>query len=151
MRNRGFTIAEILVVLILGGLAAAIASPTLSEAFRRTATQASSDEFASAHALARSAAVRHGRTAELHISGDRYWVEVDTSSIGSGAKDTVGVVRDVGSRKVTLESDRSLLCFDARGLPTTRGSCELADATITFTSLERVDTIQITGLGRLLR
>ncbi len=130
----------------------AVATPTLSSAFRQTASQGAVDEFVSTHTLARSAAVRYGRTAELRIDATtaRFWVEVDTSSAG-GVKDTVGMVKMLESIGVELTSDRSVLCFDSRGLPTTRGSCEAADATLVFSAPGRADTVRITALGRVLR
>ncbi|MGD2154150.1 MAG: GspH/FimT family pseudopilin [Gemmatimonadales bacterium] len=150
--GNGFTIIELIIVLILSGIIVAVASPTLSTAFRRTAGRAAVDEFVSTHTLARSAAVRYGRTAELHIdaSNARFWVEVDTASAG-GVKDTVGVVKYLDSMGVGVSSDRAVLCFDSRGLPTTRGSCEAADATLVFSSPGEADTVQITALGRVLR
>ncbi len=152
MKKSGFTITELMIVLVLGSIAVAIATPSLSSAFRRTGLRAAMDEFVSTHALARSAAVRHGRTAELHIDdlNGRFWVEVDTGSV-SVVKDTIGIVKDISTRDVSMSSDRTMICFDSRGLPTTRGACEAADATLVFTSGTRVDTLTITALGRVLR
>jgi type II secretion system protein H len=152
MRNKGFTIVELIIVLVMAGVIMAVISPSLSRAFRRTGVRAAVDEFASTHSLARSAAVRFGRMAELHIDqvGMSFWVEVDTSSAG-GVKDTVGVVKYQAGNDVTIKSTRALLCFDARGLPTTRGACEAPDATVIFASGSRVDTLTITALGRILR
>ena len=152
MKHKGFTIVELVIVLVLAGIAIAIVSPPLNRAFQRTGTRAAMDEFASTHSLARSAAVRFGRISELHIdaTNGRFWVEVDTSSTG-GVKDTVGVVKYLEGTGVTLESDRTLLCFDARGLPTTRDSCEAPDATLRFTSGDKERIVTITALGRVLR
>ncbi len=77
-------------------------------------------------------------------------MEVDTSSAG-GVKDTVGVVKYVDSNAVTITTDTDLLCFDARGLPSTQGSCDQPNAEIIFTSGSRIDTVTITTLGRVLR
>ncbi len=134
-------------------MAVAVATPTLSTAFRRTGTRAAVDEFISTHNLARSAAVRHGRTAELHIDANRFWVEVDTGTVATMV-DTVGVAKNLDDLDVTLTVsplDRDVLCFDARGLPTTRGACDPADATLTFTSGGKQREITITALGRVLR
>ncbi|UCC50000.1 MAG: GspH/FimT family pseudopilin [Gemmatimonadota bacterium] len=152
MRNKGFTLTELIVVLILAGVAMAIVSPSLGRAFRRTGVRAAVDEFASTHSLARAAAVRYGRLAELHIDAGnrRFWVEVDTSTTG-GVKDTVGVVKYVGSHGVSVTSTRAILCFDGRGLPTTRGSCQAADATLVFSSGGRTDTVTVSALGRVFR
>jgi type II secretion system protein H len=152
MKSKGFTIAELLIVLVLAGIAMAIISPSLSRAFRRTGVRAAVDEFTSTHSLTRAAAVRYGRLAELHIDAAdmKFWVEVDTSSAG-GVKDTIGVVKYMEPNDVTITTNRDVLCFDARGLPTTRGDCDAPDATVIFSSGSRVDTVTITALGRTLR
>ncbi len=139
-------------VLVLAGLAGAIAAPPLASTYERTATRTARDQFVSTHSLARSMAVRYGRIGELHIdaANARFWVEVDTSSI-SGMKARVGVTKDLSASKVILTSDRSILCFDVRGLPTTRGACETADATIIFSVEGKADTVKITALGKILR
>ena len=153
MRERGFTLTELIIVIILAGVLATIATPTFSTNYGRTATRTAVDQFVSIHTLARSIAVQYGRTAELHIdnSTGRFWVEVDTTSTFSGAKIRVGALRDIGKGGVTMASDRALLCFDSRGFPTSRGSCESADATIIFTRLEHSNTVEVTPLGRVLR
>jgi prepilin-type N-terminal cleavage/methylation domain-containing protein len=152
MHNKGFSIAELIVVLILAAIAIVMVTPSLSRAFRRTGVRSAMDQFASTHSLARSAAVRYGRTAQLYIDtlNGRFWVEVDTSG-GAGKKDTVGVVKYAGAPTVTLRSTRTVLCFDARGLPSSKSPCQAADATLIFTSANKVDTLTITALGRVLR
>ena len=152
MKNKGFTIAELVVVLILAGVAVAIVSPSIGKAFRRTGVRAAVDQFASTHSLARSAAVRYGRTAEMHIDvvNARFWVEVDTSSAG-GVKDTVGIVKYLDANSVTILTSTDLLCFDARGLPSTQDSCDPPNAQIIFVSGSKIDTVTITALGRVLR
>ncbi len=152
MGNKGYSLLELITVLVLTGLAAAIATPPLASTYKRTATRTARDQFVSAHSLARSMAVRYGRVAELRIdaANTRFWVEVDTSSIG-GMNARVGVTKDLNAAKVLLTSDRSILCFDVRGLPTTRGACEAADATIIFSVEGKADTVKITALGKVLR
>ena len=150
MKNTGYTLMELMVVLVLTGLALAIVTPPMAEAVRRTQTQVAADEFITRHGLARAVAIRFGRLSEVHIdaTNGRFWVEVDTSQAG-GVKDTIGVVRRLD--RVTISSDRTLLCFDSRGLPSTRGSCESADATIVFYQESTTDTVKITALGKILR
>jgi prepilin-type N-terminal cleavage/methylation domain-containing protein len=152
MKRNGFTVNELTVALMLIGIVLAIASPRVKGALERTATRVAADEFMTTHMLARSVAVRYGRTAELHIDvgAGRFWVEADTSANG-GSRDTVGPIKRLSEKMVTLTSDRAVLCFDARGFPSTRGACEAADATLTFSQAGNVDTLKITALGKVLR
>lgn len=153
MRNiekRGFTLLEVIIATTLVAVIAAISGPPLAQTFRRRVTQGAAQQFVGAHMLARSTAVRYGRVAELHIdpSGARFWVEVDTSRVGV-RPDTVGYVHNID--RVTMTSNRSVICFDGRGLATTRGVCESADVTITFGMPGRADTVRTTALGKVLR
>lgn len=152
MGKSGYSIIELVGALSLAAITLAIAGPTVSSSFHRTATRLAADEFVTTHRLARSMAARNGRIAELHIlsSSARIWVEVDTSG-GAGIKDTVGVVKNFADEAITVTSDRTILCFDSRGLPSTRGSCEQPDATVVFSAGGRADTVKITALGEVLR
>jgi prepilin-type N-terminal cleavage/methylation domain-containing protein len=152
---RGMTLIEVVMVLVIIGLIAAISIRSLAPTFRRSATRAASDQFITAHRLARSTAVRYGRLAEFHIeaSSGRFWIEVDTSA--AGVQDTIGM-RDVTDGPLAMTSNRSLLCFDARGLPATRQTtqgenCEGPDAQLIFAIDSRADTVVITALGKVLR
>lgn len=151
--QRGFTMVETVVVLAVIGIVAAIAGPKISAALQRRTTASAADEFALTYSLSRSTAIRYARVAQLHIdpAANRFWVDVDTSATGSGQRATVAYVRDVSSTGLTMSSTRSLLCFDARGLPSLSGSCEAADAKVIFSDGTMADTIVTTALGKILR
>jgi prepilin-type N-terminal cleavage/methylation domain-containing protein len=146
----GYSLIELLIVLVMMAVILSIVVPATGREFRRTATRAAADEFLSAHMLARSLALRHGRVSEMHIEAaeSRVRIEVDTGST-PGVATPVRVVRYIANGDLTLESDRSVLCFDLRGLPTTRGPCEPADATVIFSLPGDSDTIWISPLGEV--
>ena len=149
-RGDGFTLIEMLIVLTVMGTLVAILLPSMVTAYRQRATRGAVDRLAMTHALTRATAIRSGRVAELHIdaANTRFWVEVDTS--GTGIRDTVGLMTDLAGQ-VTMTSTRSLLCFDSRGLTTTRNACEAGDALVEFSLEGRTDTLQTTVLGKVLR
>ncbi len=150
LRSKGFSLLELMIVLTLVGVMVSIVGPSLSDAFQQRATQGAVDRLTTAHALTRATATRFGRVAELHIDSVnvRFWIEVDTS--GTGIRDTVGLVYDL-AEQVTMSSDRSLLCFDSRGLVTTRNTCESGNALVQFSFENRTDTFQTTVWGKVLR
>lgn len=152
-RRRGFTLLEVIIVMALLAVIAGMGAPKLSAALRRRTTQTATDQFATAHSLARATAVRYGRVAQLHIDAStrRFWVDVDTSGNGMGQRATIWYVRDLTSTGLVMTSNRSLLCFDARGLPSTSAPCEAADAQIIFTALDKADTVTTASLGKILR
>ena len=148
--GKGFTLIEMLIVITVMGVIVAVAMPSMVTAFRQRSTRGAVDRLAVAHGLARATAVRYGRVAELHIdaTNKRFWVEVDTS--GTGIRDTIGTVSQLDGQ-LSMSSTRTVLCFDLRGLTTTRGTCEAGDALVQFSLQGRTDTLQTTVLGKVLR
>jgi type IV fimbrial biogenesis protein FimT len=149
----GFTLIEIILTLSLLAIVVAMGTPRLTEALRSRTTAAAADQFVSAHSLARATALRYGRVAQLHMNpgSRRFWVEVDTSGNGLGQRATVWYARDLAESGVVMTSDRSLLCFDARGLATPIGACEDGNVTVTFTLANHADTVRSAALGKILR
>jgi prepilin-type N-terminal cleavage/methylation domain-containing protein len=152
-RQRGFTMIETIMVLAIVAVVAATGGPKLSAALQRRTSTSAADQFVLTHSLARSTAVRFARIAQLHIdgAGSQFWVDVDTSANGIGQRATIAYVRDVSASGLTMSSNRTLLCFDARGIASTSGSCEPGDAEVIFSDGATADTVVTTALGKVLR
>ncbi len=153
--SEGFTLVELLIVITIMGTIMAIGLPQMVTLFQGRAVPNAADQFVATHGFTRATAIRFGRLAEFHIDAvnNRYWVEIDTSGTGNRMK--AGGYRYV-SDKVGLTSDRTLVCFDQRGLPSARTTtagltCQDADFMAIFSMGTRVDTIQATALGKVLR
>jgi hypothetical protein len=52
---------------------------------------------------------------------------------------------------MAMTTNRSLLCFDPRGIASTAGSCEPGNAQVIFSDSEVADTVTTTALGKVLR
>ena len=149
---KGFTLFELMAAVAIVTITTGMAIPKLlaqmGSAQRRSATH----QFVSAHALTKATAIRYGTVAELHIdvSGSRYWIEVDTS-YGSGVTDTVRMHDYSSEESLVMASNRYLVCFDGRGLPSTAGACQAANATVVFAESSQADTLKFTILGQVLR
>jgi prepilin-type N-terminal cleavage/methylation domain-containing protein len=152
-RRSGFTLLEVIIVMFLAAVVAGMGAPRLSAALRRRTTSIAADQFTAAHSLAKATAVRYGRGSELHLdpAAKRIWVDADTSADGIGQRATIWYVRDLSEAGLTMSSTRLLLCFDARGIASTAGSCEPGDATVIFSESDQADTVTTTALGKLLR
>jgi prepilin-type N-terminal cleavage/methylation domain-containing protein len=152
-QRRGFTLIEGVMVVALIGIVAAIGGPKITATLQRRTTASAADQFVLAHSLTRSTALRYGRIAQLHvdISGQRVWLDVDTSANGSGQRATITNVRYINDVGLTMASNRALLCFDARGIASTLGSCESGDAKVVFSDGTVADTVTTTILGKVLR
>jgi prepilin-type N-terminal cleavage/methylation domain-containing protein len=151
--RRGFTMIESLMVVSIIALVAAIGGPKVSSALQRRTTASAADQFVVAHSLTRSTALRYGRVAQLHIdvTGQRFWVDVDTSANGIGQRATIANIRYVSDVGLTMASNRALLCFDARGIASTAASCESGDVKVIFSDGVMADTVSATILGKVLR
>ncbi len=150
----GFSLLEVVtVLLVLGGLAGTV-TPMIADAWERMAVKGAADRFTSAHQKARTAAVRFGAVAELHIDAptDRFWVQIDTTVSGSGVMDTIGAVVDLGEDQVDLRATKSLLCFDPRGLVAAAAGCPTTgSAGFGFSRGSSSDTVWVTASGLLFR
>jgi prepilin-type N-terminal cleavage/methylation domain-containing protein len=153
IRRTGFTLLDIIIVMAIMAVVAAMGAPKLATALRRRTTATAADQLVTAHSLARATAVRYGRTAQLHIdaAAKKFWVDVDTSANLIGQRATIWYARDMSQTGVTISSTRSLLCFDARGIASTAGTCQAGDAQVVFTDVDRADTVTTTSLGKVLR
>ncbi|HEY8831661.1 MAG TPA: type II secretion system protein [Gemmatimonadaceae bacterium] len=151
--RQGFTMIESIMVLTVIGIVAALGGPKISAALQRRTTASAADQFVLTHSLTRSTAIRYGRIAQLHVDqgAQSFWVDVDTSANGIGQRATIANVRYVSDNGLQMTSNRALLCFDARGLASTLGSCESGDATVIFSDGVMADTVVTTILGKVLR
>ena len=150
--RHGFSVIELVSTMVVFGVVAAIGGPKFLQGVRRQATITAADIFQREHELTRAAAIRYGRVARLHIDvvNNRFWVDADTS--GTGVRDTIGPVRSVKSYGLQITSTDSLMCFDARGFPsTTSAVCQPQNSTLIFSLDGRSDTTTVTILGKVLR
>jgi hypothetical protein len=140
-----------LVIAVLLGLSLPLASAVTG----RFKVGSARNAFANTYARARAAAVQYGREGRLHIRVDQgqFWVEVDTGVPGAMLADTIGRVVHLSTEYsgVTMFSPKDTLCFDARGLAYSGGACDTHDAIITFSRWDRVDTVQLSLGGTIVR
>ena len=150
----GFTLPELVTTLLVFGGFAGMVGPRIADGWDQFAVRGAADQFISAHQKARTAAVRFGAVAELHIdaSTDRFWVQIDTTASGSGVMDTIGVVVDLSEDQVDLRATRSLLCFDPRGLIAAAAGCPTTGSlAIEFSRGSSSDTLIVTASGLLFK
>ena len=140
-------------VMSIIGIVSAIGAPKVAVILQRRSTASAADQFVVTHSLTRSTALRFGRVAQLHIDqpGQRFWVDVDTSANGIGQRAIIANVQYVDENGLNISSNRILLCFDARGIASTSGSCEAGNAQVIFSDGAKADTVITTILGKVVR
>lgn len=152
--HAGLTLVEIITALVLFAIVLTFSVPKIASYYRRATVRTARDQFIAKHSLARATAIRFGRVAEFHIDAANasFWVTVDTSAVGSGVMDTIGLMANYGDSPVTITANRSLLCFDDRGMATTSApSCEAPDVTAYFQTSEHSDSVVVTLMGKVVR
>lgn len=150
----GYSLVEALIVAIVVGVISALFISRVGDASSDLAVRAAADQFRTANNAARTIALRSNRTAFLRVdaSGDRFWVQVDTSLRGRGVFDTIGNVSLLGDSDIDLSSTAAVLCFDARGIPTSAGVCDDQQAArLVFTRGADADTAFRTAAGVVVR
>jgi|SRR5215213_9497608 len=145
-RHRGgFSMAEVLIVLVIIGIAIAMAVPRMQGVLHESSLQSALNQVASDITLARLRAVRAGTRAALVVNsaGTGYTVVVDPSGATPTTFKTVSFATDY--KGLTLSPVNNSVTFDSRGM-LVQGS-----GTIMATRQGRTDSLTVTGVGRVYR
>ena len=143
--DAGFTVIELVVVLVLMGIVTALAQPAMGGYVNRNKTRRALDQVAGDVAMARMLAIRSGNRAVVEVTGGdsyRIWVEgspADTVRRVSLANDYAGIA-------LQAPTANGRLVFNSRGLLLTPGTGVLTARIGGLT-----DTLRITAAGRVYR
>lgn len=146
--RRGFTLIELIIVVLLVGLLSAVALPYLRTGPSKSSVHGATTAIATLHAIARNAAISRGRMAVLVIKAAAPATAlVVLKRSGSTAVDTVGTVVNLYSRfTVSLTTTSDSVIFTPRGI-----GISTSTTTVVATRAGVADTLTISAAGRLIR
>lgn len=144
VRRNGFTLVEMLIIVVMIGIIVLMGWPRLYDALNRSNLRGAQQSISAMYAQARSAALQGGRQVWLNVNGNRLWITASPRlNAGTGTVDTVGSVKDINSAYgATVATTTSSFAIDPRGLAGSTG-------TITVTLAGRSDSVQVSGYGRV--
>ena len=142
-----FSLAELLLVLVMIGVIAMIVIPKLGRGYDKTQVTAARSRIAALASRARAVALARNCVDTLHVTSGtsgQAWITVCTPS-GSGL-DTVGAPDAVAARyTVTLGPTGRNFVFDTRGMSTSG-----ATLSVTVSKNSTTDSVVVDALGRVI-
>ena len=156
----GFSTLELMTVVVMFGFMTAIAGPKMYSGYAAATTRTAADRLARVAELARTSAIRYGRDAQLKVdtTTKRFWVEVDTTVNLTGVMDTIGPVQTISSARTGMSlslggaaASSATVCFDIRGIRSSRTPCQSGAVIVVFSAESHVDTVRVTTVGKVIR
>ena len=146
MDRRGFTFVEMMTVIVLVGIIAALGIPRLRGSLEKQNVRSGKAAIATLVATARSVAVQRGCPATLNMNADSVWVTAcgvnpPAASVAVGTKKFVA-----STYGVTLSSTAPTLVYDPRGMTTL-----FATTTVRIIGPVYRDSVIINQLGKVVR
>lgn len=139
---RGFTLIEMVMVIVVSGILMMIALPRLTRQSTKLAVGSSKQEIAAYLAEARAAAIQNGRAASFIRHGNTITVSIDTGSKITPYTATIDLYAKHG---VTVSAAKDTVRFNARGIAAGLGGT----LAIIVTKANIRDSVCVIGLGRI--
>jgi prepilin-type N-terminal cleavage/methylation domain-containing protein len=145
-RRSGFSIIELVVVLMVGSVLTSIAITEFNGVSGRFAVKGARQTLMSMHARARMQAVELGQTVKLNIDpvGDSIWL-----SRGAVVLDVVDFGREFNVDVQTSSDAEIQVCMNPRGFADTGCNNFSSPVTITFVLTSDTTSVLILPLGQM--
>jgi prepilin-type N-terminal cleavage/methylation domain-containing protein len=146
MSRKGFSTIELVIVIVLIGIIAAIGFPRLRTQLEKQNIRSAKALTATLVATARATAIQRGCSATLNLSSDSIWVSACQIS-GAAGQVQVGTKKVVGSEfNVTLSPSVAAVVYDPRGL-----TAQFQRRTVQIIGPHYRDSVVINEVGKVVR
>jgi prepilin-type N-terminal cleavage/methylation domain-containing protein len=139
---RGVTLPELLIVLVLVGIAASIVTPPLGRALDRAAVGEGADRYSTLHETARALAIARGRHARVELDSARHQAVIALRRTPT-QWDTVDA-RPLG--RSSFSASRVIMTFSPLGV-----GFGASNTSIVFSAGVAAETVTVSRTGRLKR
>jgi len=139
----GFTIIELMIVVVLSGLLVVFAIPRMANSLRRTDVDGARTKTVALFNRARAVAIETNRHTALELNGTSALV---TIQVPGGGRDTLAF-EDFSSYGVALATSQGSIAIDPRGIASGLGT---STAVIVLSKGSHADTVEVTGFGRII-
>jgi prepilin-type N-terminal cleavage/methylation domain-containing protein len=147
-RRMGFTLVEMMIVVVIASLLVLVGLPRLRQALAQSNVRGARTTVVNMLARARAGATQSGRQTWLKFSGNTAIVLArPRRNAGAGDADTLGAIQNLSTQYgVTLTTNTDSIQFDPRGLSS---GFVATGATITVAKGSHSNQIKVDGLGRI--
>ena len=140
--RHGFTLIELIIVMVLTGVMAAVATKPIVRTCKESSRQAAGREAAVLLYRARAAAVQRGRTTSFVRSGSTIKILTDSSGIIVPYGRSINLNSRHG---VTVTGSKDTITFDPRGF----SKVVTPSPRLIVTNASGADTVCVSGLGTI--
>ena len=149
MKNRrsGFSIIELVVVLMVGSVLTSIAMNSFNGISGRFATKGAQKTFMTMNARARAQAVEYGQTVQLNVDpvGDSVWL-----SRGDDILEVLNFGKEFDVDLRTSTGSELWVCMNARGFADSRCNSFSSPVTVSFLLASDTASVRILSLGQMM-
>ena len=144
MRRNGFTLIEMMIVVVVMGLIMLVALPRVRSGMIKSAIRSARSDIIAMHSQARNAAVQQGKPTQVSFNGDRAVVLMEVAPGSASWADTLSGVQDMSDKygvRLTASQDWK---FAPRGFG-------LQGGTVRISRGGYADTVTVSGFGRVVQ
>ena len=151
-RRNGFTLIEIMIVVVIFGILVAVVYPRVSQVLVKNDVRSARTTLANTFAKARAVAMQRSRSASVNFNGNNIAVTAKPRTVaGVGTMDTIGGVQNLNALygvSVSLSTSATSVDYDPRGFA---GGLSATPLVIVLSRSGKRDSVSLDYLGRVTK